>query len=339
MEITTKRDQSIDILRAVCTLLIMLAHVEIPELLLNLRTFDVTVLILISGVSMGYESKKYKLTYGRYLLKRVQKLLIPTYMIITIIFITIYTFSVLLKKDFLWNFNQVFLSYALVPNGSAIGYGWIVRIFLMIALLQPILRFLNDKIKSNILFLLIITLAYIFNELFFMYDKSFPNIFISYVLLYLIPYGLVALIGLRMTHDSKFVDMILIVSCVSFSILQLLTFINGNGFEPNLFKYPPKLYYITYGLMIGTASYKLLQKIKYNEKNKIIVAMHWLSINSFKVYLFHIFSLFGLMVIRNLLNEMYILNNFIVQFTLVSSSAIIATIVFNKISLCIKYNS
>ncbi|WP_339266761.1 acyltransferase [Paenibacillus sp. FSL R5-0470] len=333
MEITTKRDQSIDILRAFCTLFIMLAHVDIPELLLNIRTFDVTVLILISGISMGYESKKYNLTYGGYIWKRVQKLLIPTYMVITTIFITIFLFSLVLKKEFLWNFNQVFLSYALIPNGSAIGYGWIVRIFLMIALLQPILKLFNKKIKNNLLFLFIVFLAFILNELLFMYDKSSPNIIISYLLIYLIPYGLVASIGLRIAHDSKFVDMALIVSCITFLICQVLISINGNGFEPNFFKYPPKLYYITYGLLVGILSYKLLQKIQWNSQSKFIVSVNWLSKNSFKVYLFHIFSLFGLLVLRGLFSEVYILNNFIVQFILVSSSAVIVTVIFNKIRL------
>ncbi|MFE4714635.1 acyltransferase family protein, partial [Paenibacillus sp. NPDC056722] len=149
MEKKIERNTSIDIMRSICTLLIMLAHVELPNLLFNLRTFDVTVLIFLSGISMSYESQIRTVSFGRYLWKRVKKLLIPTYIVLSLIFFGVYVLCFLLNRNYLWSLNQVLLSYALTTSGSAIGYGWIVRIFLMIALLQPFLKFINKKIKNN----------------------------------------------------------------------------------------------------------------------------------------------------------------------------------------------
>ena len=43
------RDNKVDILRALAILLVMLAHVSPPEWLMQLRTFDVVLLFLLSG--------------------------------------------------------------------------------------------------------------------------------------------------------------------------------------------------------------------------------------------------------------------------------------------------
>ncbi|MFE4714520.1 hypothetical protein ACFRAM_27070, partial [Paenibacillus sp. NPDC056722] len=189
---------------------------------------------------------------------------------------------------------------------------------------------------NNIIFMVLIILIYSSYELILSLNEVIPNIFFSYFVLYLIPYGLVALIGLRVASDTKFVNLILIMSCVAFTIIQIKHFIDGHGFEPNSFKYPPRLYYISYGLVIGLSSYKFLQNKSFILNKRFLGSVQWLSKNSFKVYLFHIFSLFGLMMLKVLLEDSFALHNFIIQFILVSSSAIIATALFNKMALKFK---
>lgn len=50
---TKKRDISIDILRFIVISLIILAHVNPPDTILNIRCFDVSLMLFVSGLIMS----------------------------------------------------------------------------------------------------------------------------------------------------------------------------------------------------------------------------------------------------------------------------------------------
>lgn len=52
------RDLKIDILRTIGILLVILAHVKLPELVRSIRSFDVVMLVFISGMSFAYSKPK-----------------------------------------------------------------------------------------------------------------------------------------------------------------------------------------------------------------------------------------------------------------------------------------
>ncbi len=64
-----QRDVTIDILRVCGLLLIMLAHVNPPNLIFQIRTFDVPMMVFVSGVSY-FLSKKADVSYFSYAFSR-----------------------------------------------------------------------------------------------------------------------------------------------------------------------------------------------------------------------------------------------------------------------------
>lgn len=83
---TTERDNSIDILRAVCMILIILAHVNAPYTLSQLRSFDVPLIVLISGFCYSAKLK----SYGQYVITRFKRLYSPTFKFLTVFFVAVY---------------------------------------------------------------------------------------------------------------------------------------------------------------------------------------------------------------------------------------------------------
>lgn len=74
MKIVKERDESIDLLRFVGLSLIILAHVSPPEVLFNLRCFDVPLMLFVSGLTYAGRSVD---TGWRFLVHRFMRLIIP----------------------------------------------------------------------------------------------------------------------------------------------------------------------------------------------------------------------------------------------------------------------
>lgn len=326
-----KRDLSIDIVRAICTMLIMLAHVYPPALLMNIRTFDVTVLVLVSGMSMWYESKRTSSSYLSYVWKRIKKLLIPTYLVITIIFVLSFIACMILKIDFIWSGSQILRSYLLTNVDSAVGYAWIVRIFLMLALVSPILKYINSKVESNVYFAsIIIAMCAISNIAISLFGIG-GNVLYSWGFLYLIPYSVVALIGLRIMSNKEFINLALLLSSGAFIASQIyITWEMGGYFIPNEYKYPPQLYYLSYGLIIGIVAYEFFIKAPIRS-GRVNGYLRWISTHSFTIYLMHIFPLMGILMGGKYIQNIKILNNWFIKYLFVVAFALIATSIFEKV--------
>lgn len=76
-----KREKYIDVLKVIGLLGIILAHVQPPEVLFQLRNFDVVLMILVSAY-LGLQSKKSEKLIS-YLIKRFKRLVIPTWIFIS----------------------------------------------------------------------------------------------------------------------------------------------------------------------------------------------------------------------------------------------------------------
>lgn len=70
------RDNSIDFLRGIGILLIILAHCSPPIFLFNLRVFDVPLMLFVSG--LAFSNRKYH-SIPKFLYHRAKRLLIPLY--------------------------------------------------------------------------------------------------------------------------------------------------------------------------------------------------------------------------------------------------------------------
>lgn len=324
------RDINIDMCRAVFSLLIILAHVNPPELILNIRSFDVTALVILSGMMIRENINRSN--YFKYILKRLKKLLIPTYILILIVGVGSYTVCELLGKSHIFSVSDIMESFALVDG---IGYVWIVRVYLLIAMVSPLIVRINKKVKSDFTIILISIIGILLNEFLKNLFLNINNYFIKDILLYLIPYSMVAILGLRCYRNVITTKKIIIIYTIIFFVYQISMIKLGEGFKPTDFKYPPNLYYLSYGVMIGLTIYYFLIKFKFNIKNiRILNIVQWVSENSFTIYLSHIVVLMGVNVILSVIN-ISLLENYLLKYIIVCLISILITYSIEKIKLIV----
>lgn len=143
MQNVKQRDHSIDILRCIGMLFIIVCHVGPPSVIFNLRNFDVTMLVFASGLSFAVADRNYLedgKTYLRYLIKRLKRLLIPTWLFLSAYFL-IFNLAKLIfpDKDISFSKSDYLQAYSLV---SVEGYVWIIRIYILMAVISPLLYYL-----------------------------------------------------------------------------------------------------------------------------------------------------------------------------------------------------
>lgn len=323
VEITSKRDYKIDWIRAICSLTIIFAHVNAPSFLNNIRTFDVVALVFISGMSLGLSKEK---KYRDYILGRVKKLLVPTYLIITLIFLLSYLGCSFLHIDPLYSLDQIVRSYFLLSDGS-MGYVWIVRVYMMVALLMPLHRQLSDKLENNRLFFVAMLGFLIFGAgLYYLWtiipDSLASTIYKDYLYCTFV-YGCISFLGYWLTKHQNNLSFITLITALCFVICQAFELFIGNGFAPNSTKYPPQLYYCSYGLFVAIILYHVVP----NRSNKIV---GWLSSHSFSIYLWHIFMLRLYGVITKISIFKRFEKMWPIEFLIVAAGAILLTYIWQK---------
>ena len=141
-----ERERYIDILRAFGLLSIIYVHVLfIPKCLLELNTFNVPLMIFVSGLCVPIELPNLKEFY----IKRIMRLIIPVWLFLSVylIFLSIlYNYGICL---YYLTPTMVWRSYMLLDG---IGFVWVIRIFLLMMLVTPMILKLNKLIKNDIIF-------------------------------------------------------------------------------------------------------------------------------------------------------------------------------------------
>ena len=321
--VLNSRDNKIDWIRALCTLTVILAHVGSPDFLNHIRTFDVVALVMISGMSMSFSTGKYL----SYVWKRIKKILIPTYIVITVIFVLTFIACKALHTAQLYPAERMIKSYLLLYEGS-MGYVWIVRIFLFVAILAPVIRKVAVKIKSIIVFGGVIVLLALAGYLIYrvylrITDPLLAGIFDDFVLSPYI-YCVIALTGYWFICNKDKWVYLLIGTAVVFAASQIIVILSGSGFVPNSYKYPPQIYYCAYGMLVTLALYKLFPKTE-------VTVVSWLSRNSIMIYLLHIVVLrvYGLASKISFLK--FLEDKWIIEYIIVTAGAVVLTVLVNAV--------
>jgi len=273
------RDVAIDICRILGTLLVMLAHVVIPTFLSEIRSFDVILLVIVSGICFSGS-----VDYGRYIWKRIKRLVFPTWILLISLFSCAYVVCILLNRAQVYSFTQIWRSF-LFLEGS-IGYIWIVRVYLAIAIINPILNRFNRTI-SPLFFLVVINLVLIAFSLFSSQDQGLIYYVHETVIYCLIAFWGTKLKSLEQKPKEQFIVITIVFSLIGFTI-TLIT----NGFHPNSYKYPPVAQYVYYGFLISVLLIVVLKRVKLDViPGKIKTILSYWSTKSFTLYLVHIFVL------------------------------------------------
>lgn len=324
--IEAHRDYKVDWIRSICSLTVILAHVGAPFLINQIRTFDVVSLVFISGISLAYSKNK---KYDKYIWQRIKKLLFPTYIVIICIFLLSYLVCTFLYIDQLYSKDQIIKSFLLLNNGS-MGYVWIVRVYLCIAVLSPFLKMIAQKLNSKYkLFVFSIVSILIGYSMYYIglaiQDGLIKDFYIDYIFSTFV-YSIIVILGIW-KHTNKYEQRKLLIEIlVIFIVIQFVMYLNGTGFAPGLFKFPPRLYYVIYGLLCTFILYVILP-------NKKSVLIEWISKNSFLIYLFHIIVLRVFGLVMKIPAIKFMDDFWIIKYLVVTCGAIIMAVLWNKMSV------
>ena len=278
------RNHNIDLLRFVGLSLIILAHVTPPSIVLNLRCFDVPLMVFVSGLTC-YQ-KDIQFSRG-YLSHRFARLVFPVWIFLTVYFLMIYA-AKFVGLDFGLTFKQVYESYLLMDG---IGFVWIIRVLLLIALVTPGLIKINQTIKSDTLFIWLYSIVLILYLLIAYYKVGMDIALVRDWVYYVIGYGFVFLLGIRM-KDLKSMDIMLFTAIMVALFITMGAFgkhsilgIESIFFHINDWKYPPTNIFLLYWLIMSILCYMVIylkQRVKLNG------VVNFIGCNSIWIYLWHI---------------------------------------------------
>lgn len=281
------RDEKLDVLRFIGLAMIILAHVNPSEWIFQLRNFDVPLMVMISGVAFGLSYKGE--VYGAYLWRRVKRLLFPAWLFLTAYFLLMYFVS--FPKP-LPAIEKVWGSYLLLEG---IGYVWIIRVFLLVALVAPFILAFNNKCISNLSYFSSIVAIYAGYEI-ALYglqsSLSTPvGVVVENTLLYVIPYAVIFSLGLRFSVQSSYRLIVPgLVSGFIFVVMAFVLFLRSEGVVyTQAFKYPPQLYYLSYAIAVSFILWFFVDLLMPYIKGIIVYPfIEFIARNSLWAYLWHI---------------------------------------------------
>ena len=265
------RNNALDYMRVLGLFLVIMAHCGVPRVLFELRNFDVTMLIFVSAFvfAIGYHGN-----WRNYFTRRIRRILMPVWTFLTMYFVSVVTTGQRL------DWNEVLRSFLMIDG---IGYVWIFRIMITLALINPLIYRLTERSNPYLTLILAVALMLGNHALgYFMAGvseriSSWVNLLVGYT----VGYGVVSMIGMKwrqLNKEEKFIYFLTFAAIfVGFGIYRSWPYITD-------YKYPPTEYYSCYGLLWTIALYDFLTLIKIRGNAFI----SWAAGNTLYIYLAHI---------------------------------------------------
>ena len=270
-----ERDASIDILRCFAILGIIIAHIEPSRLWVQLRGFDVVLMVFLSAVcAKGFEKENF--SYSKFFVKRCIRLVCPVWIFFVAYYIGIYLFY------YLPPLSEVIASFTLTSD----RYVWIIRILVVLALIAPMIFNTTKRVSSKGI-MLVLLIGFMSCELLFnihsgkIYDMLFMTI----------PYALVYVLGMNICKFTKRQHSIMAGFCLVAFCCFLLYYKVDFGVIKLTYemKYPPCFYYISYGLAVTLLMWTYKDRI-YRVLYKMRLSRFFAFVGShtYWLYLWHI---------------------------------------------------
>lgn len=320
-----ERDKSLDIIRSLGLLCIILAHVNPPFTIFQIRNFDVPLMVFISGYLFGDKNQTFKSIndFTSYLWKRFIRLVIPVWIFLSLFYGIQYFFPYLFKINYTQFPNIIISSYMLMDG---FGYVWIIRIFLMIAILGPLC---SNIIKNSWQLLLYYAtyefIVYYSTKLFQADMQKYFDQFGTYSLGFLIFF----LLGAQYLNYSTKTKKVLFFICALTTISGLIysRFHLGAPFDIGALKYPPHSFYVIYAVTIFSVIFwikPIIEKIN-------VPILSFIGSSTIWIYLWHILFLLVIDFGTWYLNWITILT-FSILLTFLQQQLVNKAIIFFKIS-------
>ena len=280
---TTERLFYIDFLKFIGLTGIFVAHVGAPNWAIMLRSFDVPLMVFLSSVLAQRSYDRYissGLTAKDYCFSRIQRLVYPTWF-----FLVLYFLLCFIMDKQAYGIKYYVDSFLLTRYG--IGYVWIVLIYLYSAVLVPL--FYNKSPSGSDA--IVICLVYVLYELAYHYQIGIRYKVIETTFYYIIPYGIITYLGYHYSgFSSRTKYSVTILSGVTFIVLIVYYLLETGTFQSvSAYKYPPRLYYLSYGIASVFLLMLLCERYRFRIfRNRIIL---FISSHSMWIYLWHILVL------------------------------------------------
>ena len=288
------RNFELDILRGCGLLLIILAHCQPPKILFQLRDFDVPLMVIVSAATFAMLYKDRAINIKSFYIKRTKQLILPAWHFLSFFFVTLYIWSQISGFDYPYTMNEITDSFLLYWG---IGFVWILRIFLFIALITPPLLYFKNKVTNNYLYAGLVVFIYMLYE---MVASTYYNINLDVtdqdiwggVILPIIPYAALYAYGLKLQEMSfKMICFISLIALIFFSYMGFNYYQEYGEIIPTLYvKFPPQIYYLSYAIFCTNILYLLVKNFYPNAFLKYFWT--WLSVNSLWIYMWHIYGLY-----------------------------------------------
>ena len=221
----------------------IISHCKPHLFLMQLREFDVPLIVFLSGVSFVISSKKSReQSYLAYCWKRFKRLVFPTWIFLCIYYMVLFVgLSVTGNLEVDW--SSIIHNYTLMTG----WYVWIIRVFLIIALLSPPVYIFSKRL--NFLSFTVLFIALLIGYEFI--SEASASVWYYYLTM-TIPYVLIFAFGTLSDRITK--KQFLSISIVSFVVFIVIAFyfykLTGSFQGTQICKYPPRLYYTSYAIAI-----------------------------------------------------------------------------------------
>lgn len=273
--IRKERDASIDTLRFIAIVGILIAHCNPNQFFIQIRGFDVALMVFLSAVcTKGFDKKNFN--YFDFFIKRGLRLILPVWIFFAFYYVGVYAFY------YLPSFSDILSSFTLTSD----RYVWIIRILVVLAMLAPFMWKYANKI-SSLFILLTIIVGFVVSECLFKISSniSFDMVFMT------VPYGMVYFLGMNINKFSR--KQQLTLAGFFFISFIALSFYYGNEsgkfILTSYYKSPPRFYYMSYALAATLCMWVYKKQIEgFMQKIYLLQFAKYVGSHSYWLYLWHI---------------------------------------------------
>lgn len=288
------RNLNLDAMRLLGILIIMIAHSSPPGWLFQLRNFGTPLLIVSSALTYSLIFSRKKININKFYKKRLIRLIFPAWLFLGFFFISSYALTKPFGIAYPFSSNEIFSSFLFMDG---IGFVWILKIYIILALITPLALYLNHNIKNNSTYFTGLVLAYVTYEILVhvlsLSISGYLETVLNDIVFIAIAYSIVFFYGFRLsTLTNKSLLIVISVTFFIFSFLVYLKYIQTGGFvRTQAFKYPPTIYYLSYAFLATNIVYLIFKSLVISN-NTVSKYITWLSSNSLWIYLWHIMGVY-----------------------------------------------
>jgi len=285
-----ERDLRVDALRALGLLCIMLAHVDPPVVLFEVRNFDVPMMAFVSGIAYSLSRGKDE-PFGAFLIKRFKRLVLPTW-----IFLTLYFAFLWARHPHQFPFSRVEVRSAFFL-GMEFNYVWIIRVFLVLALISPGWKWLAARLSTFWILAVAVLMLGAGDAVYVLFRyAAMPGSLAWGLGVMAANVGFVGLFGVGFvatkTNAQQRWALMLFLAVIFVALFGAFEHLHHKAPSLQAFKYPPRLLYLAYGGAVSLLAWEMATRYHAFLVNRMwtpVVA--FFSENSLWIYLWHILVL------------------------------------------------